>query len=83
MDEKYISLRGPIKLEGDKLVLRVPLNAGGEEINTVASGISVVDGDDLVIIVPPWLAEKLQIVEGTEVCVDNRSGIFNINKTAE
>jgi hypothetical protein len=82
MDEKYISLRGTIKLEGDKLVLRVPLNAGGEQINAVASGISVVDGDDLVIIIPPWLAEKVEISEGTEVCVDDRSGIFNITKTA-
>ena len=81
MDEKYISLRGPIKNEGDKLVFRVPLNAGGAQLNLVASGISVIDGNDLVIIIPPWLAEKLQIVEGTEVSIDDRSGIFNIHKT--
>ena len=80
MDEKYVSLQGLIKSEGDKLVLRVPLNAGGAQLNLVASGISVIDGDDLVIIVPPWLAEKLQIVEGTKVCVEDRSGIFNIVK---
>jgi hypothetical protein len=81
MDEKYVSLRGPIKSEGDKLVFRVPLNAGGAKLNLVASGISVIDGNDLVIILPPWLSEKLQIVEGTEVSIDDRSGIFNIHKT--
>ena len=81
MDEKYVSLRGPIQSEGDKLVFRVPLNAGGAQLNLVASGISVVEGDDLVIIIPPWLAEKLQLVSGTEVTIDDRSGIFNIHKT--
>ena len=81
MDEKYVSLSGPIQTEGDKLVFRVPLNAGGAQLNLVASGISVIEGNDLVIIIPPWLAEKLQIVGGTEVTIDDRSGIFNIHKT--
>jgi hypothetical protein len=76
--ENSISLRGPIELEGNRLVLRIPLDAGGEQLHLVSAAISEIDGDDLVIPIPEWLAEKIRVAEGTEVYVDDRGGKFNI-----
>ena len=81
MDEvDYISLRGPIERENGKLVMRIPLDAGGERLQVAASGICEIDGDDLVVTIPHWFAQKIEIGEGTEVYVDDRSGKFNITK---
>ena len=80
MAEEYTSLRGPIELEDGKLILRIPLDEGGEQLHLVAQGLSVIDGDDLLITIPYWLAEKIGVAEGTEVYVDDRQGKFNITK---
>ncbi len=80
--ENYLSLRGPIDREGDKLVLRIPLDAGGEQLSLVARGISEVDGEDLVVTIPHWLAQKIDVREGSEVYVDDRGGKFNITKAS-
>ena len=80
MAEDYISLRGPIEREGERLVLRIPLDAGGEQLSIVAKGICEIDGDDLVVVLPDWLAEKIGVGEGTVVYVDDRWGKFNITK---
>jgi hypothetical protein len=81
MDEdNYISLRGPIGTENGKLVMRIPLDAGGEKLQIAARGICEVDGDNLVVTIPHWLAQKIEINEGTEVYVDDRGGKFNITK---
>jgi hypothetical protein len=79
-EENYLSLRGPIEREGDRLVLRIPLDAGGEQLSIVARGISEIDGDDLVVVIPNWLAQKIGVDAGTEVYVDDRSGKLNITK---
>jgi hypothetical protein len=82
MESDFISLRGPIEREGSRLVLRIPLDAGGEQLRLVCEKISEIDGDDLVVPIPDWLAEKIAVGEGTEVYIDDRDGKFNITKAA-
>jgi len=81
-EEDYLSLRGPIDRESGKLVMRIPLDAGGEQLAIVARGISEIDGDDLLVTIPHWLAQKIGVSEGSEVYIDDRWGKFNITKVA-
>jgi hypothetical protein len=80
MEHEYVSLRGPVEREEAGLVLRIPLDAGGEQLRLVCAAISEIDGDDLVISIPDWLASKIEVAEGTEVHVDDRGGKLNIAK---
>jgi hypothetical protein len=80
MEDDYISLRGPIEREGSRLVIRIPLSDGGDELHMVCHDISEIDGDDLVVPIPDWLAEKIRVGEGTMVNVDNRDGKFTIRR---
>jgi hypothetical protein len=73
------SLRGPVEKIDGKLILRVPLEAGGSELLECSRGISEVEGDYLKILIPEWLAGVLRIDEGSLVSVDNANGIFNIH----
>ncbi len=82
MNNSYISLCGPIEREGSRLVIRIPLDAGGEQLRLVCEAISEIDADDLVVPIPDWLAEKIQVSEGTMVYVDDRDGKLNITKAA-
>jgi hypothetical protein len=78
-DDDIISLQGPVeKIEG-KLVLRIPLEAGGSELIECSRGISEVEKDYLKINIPEWLAGMLRIDEGSLVSVDNRNGRCNIH----
>jgi hypothetical protein len=81
-EQDFIWLRGPIDRENGKLVMRIPLDAGGEQLAIVAKGISEIDGDDLLVTIPHWLAQKIGVSEGSEVYVDDRWGKFNITKAA-
>ena len=81
-EQDFIWLRGPIDRENGKLVMRIPLEAGGEQLAIVAKGISEIDGDDLLITIPHWLAQKIGVSERSEVYVDDRWGKFNITKVA-
>lgn len=80
MNDEIISLCGPIEREGPRLVIRIPLDQGGGDLHLVCQQISEIDGDDLVVPIPDWLAEKIQVGEGTMIYVDNRGGKFNITK---
>ena len=80
MEEPFISLLGPIEREGTRLVIRIPLNQGGDELHLVCEQISEIDEKDLVVPIPDWLAQKITVGEGTMVHVDNRGGKFNITK---
>ena len=80
MNEDYVSLRGPIEQEKSGLVLRIPLDAGGEQLRLACEASSEIDGNDLVISIPDWLAEKIEVGDGTEVYVDDRGGKLNITK---
>ncbi len=72
------SLQGPVeKIEG-KLILRIPLEAGGDQLIDCSRGVSEVEGEYLKIVIPEWLAGMLRIEEGDLVSVDNADGKFNI-----
>jgi hypothetical protein len=71
---------GPIEREASGLVLRIPLDAGGDELHLVCEQISHIDGDDLVVSIPDWLAKETNLAEDTLVIVDSRDGKLNITK---
>lgn len=76
--EGVTSLKGPVESIDGQLTLRIPLAAGGSKLKRCARGIAHVDGEFLNVIIPSWLAEKLNITEGNVIVVDNREGRFNI-----
>ena len=77
-----VSLEGPLELVDGQLMLRIPLDAGGEQLAPLARGIGRVEGDCLIVIVQPWLAAQLRIGEGSLVFVDNKNGKFTITRSA-
>ena len=80
---EQISLEGPVQLIDGKLTLQIPLAAGGDKLASLARGIGEVVGEALVVVVPPWLAEKLRIGAGSLVHVDNYNGKFTITRSAK
>lgn len=71
-------LEGPVESIDGRLVLRIPLSAGGAAFVECARGISRIVGEELEVTIPDWLAEKLGICEGSTVVVDNREGKFTM-----
>ena len=80
---EVISIQGPVELHGDQLALRIPLDAGGRQLAPLCSRIGIVDGEFLIVVIKPWLAEKLNIALGSLVVVDNENGKFTITRSAE
>lgn len=72
------SLTGPVENIDGKLLLRIPLAAGGSEFVESSRGVGQVEGEFLSIEIMDWLAQKLGISEGRLVTVDNTNGKFNI-----
>jgi len=72
------SLTGPVENIDGKLMLRIPLAAGGSELVECSRGIGAVEGEFLSIHIMDWLAQKLGISEGSSVTVDNTNGKFNM-----
>jgi hypothetical protein len=72
------SLNGPVEKIAGKLVLRIPLEAGGRELIECSRGISEIDEQFLTITIPEWLSGMLRIENGSLVNVDNRGGKCNI-----
>jgi hypothetical protein len=77
MDE-VASLQGPVEKSDGKLVLRIPLEAGGDQFLECSRGISEVKDGYLIVEIKEWLASLLRIEEGDLVSVDNANGKFNI-----
>lgn len=77
-----ISIQGPVEVVDGKLMLRIPLDAGGEQLAPLARDIGSVVGDYLEVIIQPWLAATMRIVPGSLVCVDNKNGKFTITRGA-
>lgn len=75
---KETSLTGPVESVDGKLMLRIPLSAGGDMLQECTRGISYIQNDVLCIEIKDWLAQKLGISDGSEVTVDNAGGKFNI-----
>jgi hypothetical protein len=80
---KITSLRGPVESIDGRLMLRIPLAAGGNELVACSRGIGESDGEFLSIHIMDWLAEKLGVSEGSIVAVDNANGKFNIRRADE
>ena len=74
----YVSIQAPVESREGRLVLRIPMDAGGAKFQLVAQASSFVEGDDLVVLLPEWLAHRMQLGEGTEVHLDDRWGKLNI-----
>jgi hypothetical protein len=72
------SLKGPVEKVDGKLVLRIPLSAGGDQFIDCSKGISEVEGEYLKVTIPEWLAGMLRIDEGSIVSIDNENGKCNI-----
>ena len=77
---EYFAMEGPVERLGDRLVLRVPLEDGGDQLHAVASTSSYVENGDLVVELPEWLAKRMDLEEGTSVHVDDRWGRLNITR---
>lgn len=71
-------------LSGDgQLALRIPLAVGGDKLAPYAKNVGQIDGDFLIVVIKPWLAEKLRIEAGSLVFVDNANGRFTITRSAD
>jgi hypothetical protein len=71
-------LEGPVEKIDGKLILRIPLDAGGAQFVRCTRGISEIEGNSLKIVIQEWLAGMLRIEEGDSVSVDNADGKFNV-----
>lgn len=80
---EYVSLEGPVERIDGRLVLRIPLTAGGDKLEPFARGIAESDSEYLQVVIQPWLAEKLRISVGSLVLVDNQDGKFSITRSAK
>lgn len=77
--EHITYLQGPIEKIDGKLILFIPLAAGGDQFIECSKGIAEVEGKYLKVIIPEWLAGTLRIDEGSVVNIDNKDGKFNIH----
>jgi hypothetical protein len=77
----YISLEGPLESIDGQLVLRIPLEAGGDKLAPFARGIGEIEDGCLKVVIQPWLAEKLRVSAGSLVFVDNQNGKFTITRS--
>ena len=77
-DPDFVSIEGPVETVDGKLVLRIPLVAGGDKLLKSAGNIGRIEGDALRVDIPAWLAQKIGLGDGAIVVVDNQGGTFNI-----
>jgi hypothetical protein len=73
-----VSLEAFVSNVDGKLTLLIPLEAGGNELHECCRGIAEMDGSNLKVSIPDWLADQLGVQEGSRVRVDNDGGKFNI-----
>ena len=73
------TLQGSVEKVDGKLVLYIPLSAGGDQFIECSKGISELQDEYLKVVIPEWLAGTLRIEEGTLVAIDNMNGKFNIH----
>ena len=78
--DDFFALEGPVERRGEQLVLRVPLKAGGELLKMTAKTTSYEEDGRLVVVLPEWLAHRLQLHEGSAVHVDNHGGRLNVTR---
>lgn len=78
MHSDTLSLEGPVERWRSQLVLRIPLEAGGQQLRQTVCSHCSVEGTDLIVPLPEWLSRSIQLSEGTLVHVDDRWGKLNI-----
>jgi hypothetical protein len=81
--DNIISIEGPVERIGDDLTIQIPLSAGGSVLAPFAKGVGQIEGDYLVVVIKPWMADTLRIREGSLVVVDNKEGQFTITRSAK
>ena len=69
-------IEGSVETVGEHLVLRIPLDAGGDRLVDCAKGIGHIEGDSLEIPIQPWLADKLGLIAGSRVVVGRKGRKF-------
>ncbi|MDB6092853.1 MAG: hypothetical protein JWM32_415 [Verrucomicrobia bacterium] len=77
---RKISIKGPLEKIDGKLLLQIPLAAGGRDLVDCTKGIGRVDGEFLKIEILPWMAGKHGVSEGTIMAVDNFTGKFRMER---
>jgi hypothetical protein len=80
---RKVSVTGSIESFEGKLQLRIPLSMGGRQLAKFAKGLGVVEVKHLIVVIPPFLAEALNVHEGSIVIVDNAEGKFRITRSEE
>ena len=80
---QQVSVECLLKRVDGNLTLQIPLADGGDKLVPLARNIGQVIGDNLVVVVQPWLAEILRIGDGSLVVVHNYNGRFNITRSAK
>jgi hypothetical protein len=74
-----ISLEGPVQLVDGELVVLIPLEEGGAEFVACTRGIGEIQGENLKIVIQPWLAGLLRVEAGDRVVLRNARGKFAIH----
>lgn len=80
MHSDYLSLEGPVERFNGRLVLRIPLEAGGQRLRQTVCAECPVEGKDLIVAVPDWIASQFHLAEGHAVHLDDRWGRLNITR---
>ncbi len=76
--DDVFSLTGPVELIDGKLMLLIPLDAGGDQFIECSRGVSEIEGNNLKVVIPEWLAGLIRVEAGDLVTVDNENGQFSI-----
>ena len=64
MSDHVTSPSGPVESTEGRLVLHIPLAAGGDQLVVATRGIGTIVDDHLEVTIPDWLAQQLSITEG-------------------
>lgn len=76
--EEITQLEGSVLKRDGKLMLLIPLDAGGADFVECSRGISELENGYLKIVIEEWLAGVLRVEEGDRVVISNANGKFGI-----
>jgi len=73
-------LRARVQTLNGHLVVYVPLDRGGRQLASVTRGLSDIEGADLKIVIPEWLAQEIDVQDGTDISIDCQNGQFRLTR---
>jgi hypothetical protein len=79
MSQEVVSVECTVEGVEGGLLLRIPLAAGGQQLAPF-SRIGRIEGEDLCLPIPLWMAEQLGVEAGSQVVVDNTGGRLRITR---